>query len=353
MLEWFRRNDHWNNCERRAFTMNFETEITEKSLSFISDVDLRLALFDRLSELDRVFLVNANLSTVFLSVSTIEGIFKHLGEVFKTKITPSIKGYPTDPKGKPKPFKDLTIDELFSLLQAIDILPKTPNFQHVYDLFRNYRNFIHPQNQIKKDWPTGLGQAQMAVGLLNATIDHLSQYLFLGDNLLRRISGQPEVDVSNNLSLRLEYSPTNSFVVFESPVIDKLNISFNLELPLNGVLNFVFNFVNEGSFRMFRLDKRLNTPYRNCLLHCTQKYVWFEHLQTQPSQPPLKDSFPVEIKIDAVSANFDFIVDGQHHTFTDKAGKIVNAFTQFTPKLRIGFFNELLPAKLSNISVSI
>jgi hypothetical protein len=238
-------------------------------------------------------------------------------------------------------------------LQAIDILPKTPNFQNVYDVFRNYRNFIHPQAQTKKDWPTGLGQAQMAVGLLNATIDHLSQYLFLGENLLKQITGQPEVDMSGNLYLRLDYSPTSSFVVFDAPVINKLNISFDLELPLNGILNFVFNFADEDSFRMFRLDNRLNSPFRNCLLHCTQKYVWHEHLQTTPSQPPPKNSFPIEIKIDAASSNFDFIVDGQHHTFTDKAGKIVNAFTEFTPNLRIGIFNELLPAKLSSISISI
>src|SRR5208283_2084647 len=146
-----------------------DQQITQKDLSFINDLDLRVTLLERLNELDRVFLVNGNLSTVFLSISTVEGIFKHLANIFKTKIQ-ALPNYPPDPvKGGPKDFGKLTIDDLYLLLKDLNILPDVNNFDQVYKLFRDYRNFIHPQAQVKKDWPAGLGQAQMALGLLNAT----------------------------------------------------------------------------------------------------------------------------------------------------------------------------------------
>ena len=53
--------------------MEITPQLTTKHLDFIHDADLRQALRDRLEELDRVFLVNASYSTVFVAIGAIEG----------------------------------------------------------------------------------------------------------------------------------------------------------------------------------------------------------------------------------------------------------------------------------------
>src|SRR3990172_6610273 len=160
------------------YTMELQTEITRKEINFINDIDLRTILRDRLKELDKIFLVNAHYSTIFLAISTIEGILKHIAFIYKKDLKNS-PNYPQNEKGKPKEFNELTINEFYILLKEKDILPNIKNFEYVYDLFRNYRNFIHPQSQAEKEWPTDLGHAQMAIGLLNATISDLSRYIFI------------------------------------------------------------------------------------------------------------------------------------------------------------------------------
>ena len=326
--------------------MEIQTEITRKDLNFINDIDLRDTLLERLSELDRVFLVNGNYSTVFLAISSVEGIFKHIATIFKSEIKLSSK-YPTDNGGSPKKFDWLTIDELYSLLTDLNILPSITRFEHVYNLFRDYRNFIHPQAHTKKGWHIGLGQAQMALGLLNATIDDLAQYLFVDKKVFLKIAGTPDYDSNKVLHLRTHSSPLHSFVVLNSKVLDTLSLSFDLELPQRSIFNFVFNFKDDGDFKMLRLDNRDRWP--NCVLHCTQKYSWKEMLFANPVSPPSTGPMPVVIKIDLPNRVFTLDVNGDSYSFKDRQGKSRDLFTEIYPDLKIGFFNEEGTVKISNI----
>lgn len=327
--------------------MEIRTEITRKEINFINDIDLRAVLRDRLNELDKIFLVNANYSTIFLAISTIEGIFKHVANIFKNDIKAS-SYYPKDSKGKLKKFDKLTINELYILLKEQNVLPAIKNFEHVYDLFRDYRNFIHPQAQTKKAWPTDLGHAQMAIGLLNATVSYLDRQIFIDKEIFEKIAGNPDYDSSKILNLRLLNSPLHSFLVWNKPVSNTLFLNFDLDLPKDSVFNFVFNFANEGSFKMLRLENR--QIYKNCVLHCTQKYFWRERLIADPESPPDKPVFPLEIKIDFKKKEFTFAVDGTLYSFKDiNTNKVINLFTELKPDLKIGFFNEVGPVSLSNI----
>lgn len=223
--------------------VQYRTEITVKSLDFIDDNDLQVVIKERLEELERVFSVNANLSTIILSISSIEGIFKHLAAIFRNLILVSPK-YPRKKDGKKKEFSKLTIEEIYKLLLERDILQKIENFEHIYALFRSYRNFIHPQKQQKESWPVGLGQAQMALGLLNATIDQISKYIFIGPQIGERISGSPRFDLFRVLHLDLANTRTHSFMVLKRKIDSKLDLKFDLELGQDAVFNFVFNFVD-------------------------------------------------------------------------------------------------------------
>lgn len=326
--------------------MEIQTEITRKDINFINDIDLRDTLLERFSELDRVFLVNGNYSTVFLAISSVEGIFKHIATIFKSEIKSSSK-YPTKNGGRPKDFDKLTVDELYGLLTDLNILPSITRFEHVYNLFRDYRNFIHPQAHTKKGWHIGLGQAQMALGLLNATIGDLAQYIFVDKNVFRKIAGTPDYDSNKVLHLRTHPPPLNSFVVLNSKVLDTLSLSFDLELPQRSIFNFVFNFKDEGDFKMLRLDNRDRWP--NCVLHCTQKYSWKKTLNAYPVSLDSTGLMPVVIEIDFQNRVFTLDVNEDSFSFKDLEGKSRDLFTEIESDLKIGFFNETGTVKLSNI----
>lgn len=330
--------------------MEIRTEITKKDINFINDIDLRVMLLERLNELDKVFLVNGNYSTIFLAISTIEGIFKYIATIFKTEISKS-SNYPSDSKGKRKDFNKLSINELYLLLKERDILPDITSFEHVYSLFKDYRNFIHPQAQRRKDWLIDLGQAQMALGLLNATIGHLAQYIFIDKEIFRKLAGNPDYDSNRVLHLKLHRTPLHSFLVLNRQISNTLSLNFDLELPQGSVFNFVFNFVDEDNFKMLRLDNRRNPRTPNCLLYCTQKYFWRIILFADPPHPPPKSLLSIAITVDFPKKLFSLAVNGDSYSFKDEKGNVKDLFSQIKPNLKIGFFNELGTVKLSNISL--
>lgn len=332
--------------------MEIRTQVTNKQIDFIDDVDLRKTLLERLNELDRIFLANATYSTVFVAIGAIEGIFRHVASIYKNEIKHSTS-YPKTSKGVDKQFRDLTIDEVYEELKNLGILPDIPEYKHMYYLFRNYRNCIHPQAQVLKGWHIQLGQAQMALGLLNATIQNLDRNIFIGKHIFEKLAGTPYYDSSKMLHLRLNITPHHSFLVLTKPISQRLFITFDLELSRNSLLNFIFNYVNEGDFKMVRLDNRPITHCPNSVLKSTQKYVWHEILLANPRKPPEKEQFPVRIEIDLPNRVFEFMVDGQTCTFEDSNGNAKQLFGQVTPSTRVGFFNEEGPAKLSNIAIDI
>ncbi len=334
-----------------ALSIQIQMQITEKRLGFINDVDLRNDLQTRLKELDRVVLANANYSTVFLAIGAIEGIFKHVAEIYKSEIRSS-QTYPRiGNKQKLKPFDKLSIYELYVELKAMGIAPQAPDYNALYELFRQYRNCIHPQAQVRKNWDIELGQAQMALGLLNATVLNLDQNVFVGKRIFEKVAGAPQFDSNGELQLQLDRTPHHSFVVLREPVSDRLSFTFDLHLSPNALLNFVFNYVDEGDFKMVRLDSRPEKPYVNAVLRSSQKYSWSEFLWASPSDPPTKEKFPVAITIDVSNGIFDFVVDGVAYTFQDRKQSSRLLSSEIRPDLRVGFFNEVNSVKLSNIQI--
>jgi hypothetical protein len=332
--------------------MNINTQITNKQLDFISDVDLRKALLERLDELDRVFLVNANYSTVFGSLGAIEGIFRHIALIYKDEILSS-STYPRTRKGNKKEFNHLTLDELYIELKTLEILPDISEYEHLYKLFRNYRNCIHPQEQVLKGWKIDLGQAQMAIGLLNATTQNLDRNIFIGKHIFEKVAGNPYYDSKKVLQLEFIGTPHNSFLILKRPISQKLLITFDVDLPQGSLLNFVFNFVNEGDFKMLRLDNRRNRPYPNAVLRSSQKYSWNVSLRANPLKPPDIEQFPVRIDLDFSSRLFEFIVNNVIYTFEDLDNKTRHLFDEIHQNRRVGFFNEVGIAKLSNIEIEV
>lgn len=330
--------------------LQYKTQIVLKPLDFIDDKELQVVLERRLDELERAFSVNANLSTIVLSISCIEGIFRHLASIFRDFILVSPE-YPRMKDGNKKKFSKLTIEEIYKLLLERDILQRIKNFDQIYSLFRNYRNFIHPQRQRKESWPVGLGQAQMALGLLNATIDQISNYIFIGPETLVRISGRPRFDLSKVLHLDLADTRTHSFMLLKRKIDSDLDIKFNLDLGQRALFNFVFNFVDEGNFKMLRLDNREHDRTPNALLYSKQRFHWYIVARADQRQPPA-GVISLRIIINFTDRQFTFAVDGTPYKFLKDNGEEMDLFTELKRGLRIGWFNEEGPVKLSNIQIS-
>lgn len=329
----------------------YSLEIVRRSLDFIDDKDLQVVIAKRLDELERVFSVNANLSTIILSISSIEGIFKHIASIFKTALSAS-PDYPIKQNGKKKDFHTLTIEEIYKLLLERDILQRIENFDQIYTLFRNYRNFIHPQKEQKELWPVGLGQAQMAIGLLNATIDQISKYIFLGPEILERVTGRPRFDLSKILHLDTSADArTESFIILKRKIDSALNLSFDLDLGKNAIFNFVFNYVDDSNFKILRLDNRKHPRTPNSLLYSTQKFHWYIVAKADQVQPP-EGVISLKIEIDTQTNRFQYTVNGDNYMFSKEDGKEIDLFQEFKKGLRVGFFNEIDPVKLSNIKIS-
>ena len=329
--------------------MEIKPKITKQDLNFVNDIDFKEMLLERLDELDKVSSINANYSTIFLSIGTLEGIFRFVADKFRNKFIPG-KFFRLN--GTAKTFEELTIDDLYEFLSDLKVIPKINNFEHVFKLFRDYRNFIHPQAQRKKDWPIDLGQGQMALGLLNASIGYLDQQIFVGQEIFKILSGNPSHESERVLRLELSDSRLHSFLLWDRPVDNKLILTFELELPPRSVFNFVFNFANEGSFKMLRLDTREEPGSKNCLLRCDQKYFWREIFYADQEHPPQKHLLPIKIEIDFPNRFFSFFVDGISYVFKDSQGIQKNLFEEIKPNLKIGFFNEVRPLKISNIVIS-
>jgi hypothetical protein len=326
----------------------YRTKLMENSLDFIDDKALQSVLEARLDELERVFGVNGNLSTIILAISCIEGIFRHLAEIFKKDIR-AAQNYPLNQKGKKKRISDLTIEEMYTLLIGHGILLQIQHFDYFYDIFRNYRNFIHPQAQRKQPWPVGLGQAQMAIGLLNSTIDQLSKYIFIGHEILEKISGRPRYDLSKVHHLDVSNTRTHSFVTLKRKIHDHLDVGCELELGKSAIFNFVFNFVEEGDFSMVRLDNRNNPSTPNALLSSKQRHHWYIVAEADRKQPP-EGLFNLEVKIDTSKKLFLFNVNGAAYSFANAQGA-VDLFSQFRKGLRVGWFNEIDPVKIMNLKI--
>jgi hypothetical protein len=333
--------------------MEFITQVTAKQLDFIDDADLRLALDQRLKELERVFMVNAHYSTVFMAIGTIEGIFKHIATRYQAEIKAS-NSYPNDANGKRRKLDNLTIDELYVQLKDLKIMSAIEEYPALFRRFREYRNCMHPQTQTKKGWQIDMGQAQMALGLLNATVLDLDRNVLMGRRIFEKIAGSPHYDSKSVLHLRVANNDSrhHSFVVLKEPITRAFSAKFDLDLSSESLLNFVFNYTDDGDFRMLRLDHR---PYPRCtngVFRSAQKFRWTEVLRATPERlPPDPGPFHVDIVIDFDSKTFDLNVDGVSYTFQDLTGKPANLFSQVQKNKRVGFFNEVDTAKLSNIVI--
>lgn len=126
---------------------------------------------DRIGEIDRALEASAPLAVIFLVGSTIEGMLSelargHVEEFIGAKSAPKIKG-------RVKPLSEWTLSELIKVSRELGVL--SADVARHADQVRNFRNYIHPRQQLQENFKPRIETAQIAYQVLKGALVDLEK----------------------------------------------------------------------------------------------------------------------------------------------------------------------------------
>lgn len=163
---------HDDNSELKAdeFLSREFDEISIDALGLDSIVSEVLKI--RFAEIKNCFAAKAHLSVIFLSGSSLEGIL--LGIALKSpKEFNQAKSAPKEKEGKVKQFPDWTLSQLIDVSFEIGLIKDdVKKFSHA---LRDFRNYIHPYQQICSGFNPDHHTAKICFQVLKAGVSQLSK----------------------------------------------------------------------------------------------------------------------------------------------------------------------------------
>jgi hypothetical protein len=126
---------------------------------------------DRLGEIDRALEADAPLAVIFLVGSTVEGLLSELAlshrqEFLGSKAAPIVGG-------KTKPLDQWSLSELITVARGLGVLSEDVA-KHA-DQVRNFRNYIHPRQQLKENFTPRIETARIAQQVLKGVLADLQR----------------------------------------------------------------------------------------------------------------------------------------------------------------------------------
>lgn len=145
--------------------------VEELSLhSSLVDSGLITILEDRFREA-QCCVAHSPMATIMLCGSLLEGLLLGLANKRPADFNRSSRS-PKDENGKPKPFKDWSLAQFIDVAHGLGILRlDVKNFGHH---LRNFRNYIHPYQQMKEDFHPDRYTAEMCLTAVKAAIHNLN-----------------------------------------------------------------------------------------------------------------------------------------------------------------------------------
>jgi hypothetical protein len=123
----------------------------------------------RLDEIGRCLSAEAPLAVIFLVGSTLEGLLMELALAHATTYTASASA--PKHKGSVKPVDTWTVAELITVSRALNVLGEDVS-KHA-DQVRNFRNYIHPRQQLRERFEPRMETARIAHQVLVAALADL------------------------------------------------------------------------------------------------------------------------------------------------------------------------------------
>jgi hypothetical protein len=134
------------------------------------DPQITQLLVDRVEEAQACFEVGAHLATVILAGSILEGLFLGFGKPHEQLLRPAYRrrdGRPTPP------VEDWGLSDWLGVLLRVNWLsPNVASFAHGV---RDFRNYVHPQQQLRYQFTPDRGTASIALQIVGIAIDDLSR----------------------------------------------------------------------------------------------------------------------------------------------------------------------------------
>jgi hypothetical protein len=314
-------------------------DLTNKNLNFLSNEKLINILRSILNEIDVVASSGAHRSTTYLAVSAIEGIF---GEILKLKrlnpntvplgVWPEYKD--SKRKGKPKKFADLTLEDKDQILGGVDALH--PDFKALYATSRKFRNYMHPQVELRNQTPIAQAVAQLALACLNALIETYESLRFVSGSEWRAEHGIAEVPLENTIHMPQNPGDQVSLLISKDAAEHFRAMTFTVIVPRSAIFNFVYSYFSQNQFLAARIEGREGSNgegYDNGRLHCIKWRAWAIDKRYVNEPNPKQQKHTVKVVLDPPTA-FAVAVDGVQLVLAEGAP------WDFDPKGKIGFMSE-------------
>lgn len=244
---------------------------THKGIDFLSNQRSIEIVRSILMELDTVATAGARRSTVYLALSAMEAIFGDILKVLEPLDAKIRTNWPKTLAGRRRKLSRLTLQEREQILERAGALPA--RFQPLYAPLREFRNYIHPDRELREPTPIDLSVSQAALGALNAVIEQYSPLRFIGQRKWKVIAGLAHVSSPSQIELPPNPVENLSLLVTEDPGTRFNGIMFDVVIPPGGVFDFVYHYSTKNDFRALRIDKRRGPsggPYDSGLLMITQ-----------------------------------------------------------------------------------
>lgn len=142
----------------------------------VSQLGLEGPVYDvlqhRIKEIEKCFTADSPLAVILLAGSTLEGIF--LGVVTKyPKQFNSTKSSPKDSMGRVKKFQDWSLSSFIDVARELRLIQHdTQKFSHS---LRDFRNYIHPFEQMSSGFKPREHTAKICLQVLKAVIYEISE----------------------------------------------------------------------------------------------------------------------------------------------------------------------------------
>ncbi|MGA7876550.1 MAG: hypothetical protein WCA08_12885 [Desulfoferrobacter sp.] len=126
----------------------------------------------RIKEIEHCFTAGAYLSVILMAGSTLEGLLLGLAIKHPKQFNTS-KASPKDGTGKVKQFQDWTLSAFIDVARDIDLIQHdTQKFSHS---LRDFRNYIHPFQQMSSGFTPREHTAKICLQVLRAAIYEISE----------------------------------------------------------------------------------------------------------------------------------------------------------------------------------
>lgn len=156
----------------------FLARVVDLDLSRVAvELDLQSVIADRLQEVEVCFDNGAYLGVLLLCGSTLEGLLYEVARSHPADYNRA-KGAPTR-DGNVRPFREWTLNDLLDCSRELGLLGEdVTKFGHGV---REFRNYIHPQQQVRENFRPRKVTAQVARQVLLAAIDDLGTHTLVAD----------------------------------------------------------------------------------------------------------------------------------------------------------------------------